>query len=85
MLANEALTSPGRLLLGMTELKEELITLLRNNKNLSNDSRIALKKLNCVFSLCKITEAELRSTRVIQCSKAESSVNLPNRMNCFLV
>jgi len=80
-LANEALVNPGRLVLRMTELKEELINSLKNNKNLNKNSRIALKKLSCVFTLCKITEGELRATRTTNFFKPKSSANLANCMN----
>jgi len=80
-LANEALVNPERLVLGMTELKEELINSLKNNISLNKNSRVTLKKLSCVFTLCKITEGELRAARATKYAKPESSVNLTNCMN----
>eukprot|EP00826_Nyctotherus_ovalis_P047259 TRINITY_DN5415_c0_g2_i4.p2 TRINITY_DN5415_c0_g2~~TRINITY_DN5415_c0_g2_i4.p2 ORF type:complete len:109 (+),score=13.93 TRINITY_DN5415_c0_g2_i4:578-904(+) len=67
----------------MTELKEVLTNLLKCDENLEVGCRVVLRKFSCIFSLCKINEAELKSIRPYQRAQSHFFLDSPNCASLF--
>lgn len=77
-LINEIEVNPGKSVLNLTNLKDDIINLLRSDKNLEKNTRIALKKFGCIFTLCRITETELKNIKPHQRSQSSSALDTAN-------